>query len=224
MAMSQSNVIQDAGVALAAAKNHATELAEVGITTEDVGRVETLITTLTEKDFQHKESISHVRRLTDEQNLLIGRGQFIIGKIQSAAKVQFFRNKNVLIEFHIGKEKGKTVAEVLDELGYMNGLMVTYASQLTARGIKEADLTELNACHTELQEKDREQENAKRLQVQIGAERNAALAELKDAVALIRQSAKTCFRGNKTILNEFKSILKARKPKTPDTPVPPENA
>jgi len=224
MAMSLRNVIQDAGVALAAAKNHATELAEVGITTEDVGRVETLITTLTEKDFQHKESQSHVVRLTTEQNLLIGRSQFIIGKIQSAAKAQFFRNKNVLTEFHIGKEKDKTVADVLNELGYMKGLMGTYASQLTARGIKEADLTELNACHTELQKKDREQENAKRLQVQLGAERNVALAELKDAVALIRQSAKTYFRRNKTILNEFKSILKARKPKAPDTPPPPENA
>ena len=208
MAGSLNVEIQDAGVLLTASKKYQAELTGVGSPESETEHLQTVIEALTLKDVEHESAVNHVRQLTGEQNTLIARSWNIIGKIKAAVKVHFFRDKLTQKEFHIGAKVVQNVASTLAELASMIGLTTTYAVQLLSRGIGEADKTELNACYAGLQAKDSEQENAKRVKVALRNERDALLADLKDSKIKIRGSAAICFRGNKDVLYEFKSIIR----------------
>jgi hypothetical protein len=213
---SLSSEIQDAGIVLLAAKKYQPDLTGVGSTEVETNQLETLIASVTQKDIEHEQAQSHVGKLSVEQNVFIERAWNIIGKIRQAAKMEFFGDKVTKKEFHIGVSIQKTSAETLTELAYVKGLMTIYGTRLQARGIGTADLTELNACFDGLQAKDSEQENAKRVQVALGKDRDALLKDLKNSKAKIRGSAAICFRGNTNILNEFKPIRRQSTKKTTD--------
>jgi hypothetical protein len=208
MAATLNVEIQDVGVLLVPIKKYQEQLATVGWTEADTQQLETMVATLSQKDVAHAESVHHVHQLTDEQNVLVDRSWNIIGKIRAAAKLRFFRDAVTKKEFHIGAKIWKNVSSTLAELAYVKGLVTNYAAQLAERGIGESDITELNACYDELQANDAEQENAKRVQVALGNERDSLLAAMKDEKRKARLSASICFRNNPTILNEFKSIIR----------------
>lgn len=216
MASSLSNEIQDAGVVLLAAKKYQPELTGVGSTETETRQLETLIASVTQKDIEHEQAQNHVGKLSAEQNIFIERSWNMIGKIRQAAKMEFFGDKITKKAFHIGAKIQKTSAETVTEVAYVKGLMTTYGTRLQTRGIGAADLAELNACYDGLQAKDAEQENAKRVQVALGKDRNVLMTDLKNSKAKIRGSAAICFRGNENILNEFKPIRRQSTKKTTD--------
>ncbi|MFA4839422.1 MAG: hypothetical protein WC703_08105 [Candidatus Neomarinimicrobiota bacterium] len=193
------------------------ELTGVGSTEAETRQLSAAKASLNEKELAHEAMVNHVHLLTNDQNVLIAQSWNVIGKIRSAAKVQFFRDKLMQKEFHVGGKTQQKVAGTTAELSYMKGLTTTYATQLATRGIGAADITGLNACYDGLQAKDAEQENAKKLQTTLRNERDTLLKDLRDMKSKIRGSAAICFRGNPDILNEFKTIIRKKSAKKSDT-------
>jgi hypothetical protein len=210
--------VQDGYVLLTATKNHQAELAEYGVTAEEVQSLETAIGNLESKDAAHEEARNTETDKTKAQDAQIVLALKQIKKIQDLAKGAFGRTSPVLKQFHVGVKQSKSVSSVLNELVYFKEVATRYQGDLVARGFKDADLTALDTLHTALAAADSDQENAKRLQTAAMSERTAAAQELKMLAYRIRKSADVCFADNPAVLSEFKSIIQhSRSAKKSDT-------
>lgn len=96
-------VVQDGNVLLLATKNHQTELAEFGVTEEEVQNLETSIGNLESKDTAHKEAMNRYHQKTNTQKEAIIQSQKAIWKVREIAKGVYRGNKALLKEFNIGK-------------------------------------------------------------------------------------------------------------------------
>jgi len=211
MADNINQIVQDCNVLLLAAKTHQPELAEYGVTTEEVQTFGTAIQTLETKDMAHKEAMNAYHNKTTLQKAKIAEAAKEIWKVREIAKGVFKPDKAKMKEFNIGSALPVAVAEILNELLYIKEVATRYKTELSARGLKDEDLTALQTIHDELAAADSDQENSLSLQTAAGVEKKTVLKETKLMAYRIRQSAAVCFADNPEVLKEFKSIIKRKK-------------
>ncbi|MBU0713274.1 hypothetical protein KJ762_13135 [bacterium] len=206
MAVQVNAMVQDANVLLNVVQKYAVQLAEFGVTPEEISAMQALVPVLIDADAAHKEQGNKLREKTGAQNALIKTAESAIRKIRNAANVVYLNDPGILKDFHIGINIPHSVAGLVTELNYIHEVAVRRLAELATRGIKEADLTVLTEISPRLQAIDSEQETIKREKVSAMAARDGALKELRRTVAKFRKIAKLCFSGSPEILNEFKKL------------------
>ncbi len=206
MAVQVNAMVQDANVLLNVIQKYAAQLAEFGVTPEEINDMQALVPVLIDADAAHKELGNKLREKTGAQNTLIKSAGEAIRKIRNAANVVYLNDPQILKDFHIGINIPHSVAGLVTELNYIHEVANRRLTELATRGIKEADLTALTEVSPQLQAIDSEQETIKREKVAAMAAHDVALKALRRSAAKFRKIAKLCFSGSPEILNEFKKL------------------
>ena len=206
MAIKVDQLVQEANVLHGKALKYATELAGVGVTSEEITSLVTAREELFSKDTQQREKINDKREKTTLQNNAVKIAGVTIRKVRDIAKLVYRNDPTVRAEFHIGNRLASTVSGMLTELAYLKELATRRLTDLQTRGLAQADIDALDAHKAAIEEADRVQEMAKREKVSATLTRDDSLKALKDVMFNIRKSAKICFAGNPAVLQEFREI------------------
>ena len=212
--------LQDANYLKETTLKYKSEMAAVGVTDELMADFESRIQSVVEKDSEHREAGNLIHLKTAEQNDAIRQSKAILRKIKTAVKDAFYGNNGIFQEFHIGMSVN-TVKAMLSELPYFKELTTRHLEKLSGSGIGEADIAEIERCHTLVADIDSEQENAKRTRSTAYSERKEALKHLQEIMYRIRKKADICFADDADKRNEFRTII-VRKKKSSATGNPPD--
>jgi hypothetical protein len=213
-------VLQDARVLSSTAEKYAAQLVEAGITADVLTGFGNLINEVEQKVQIQASAEEAIKENTRAQNSAMKKAEKSIKKIRTAAKGVFSKEKGIVKEFHIGKNIPNSVMGLTTELQYIKETALKYKDRLVKK-IKDADIDALKQCETELVEKDKAQEIAKKSSATATAERNRTAKSLQDAMYDIRNSAAIAFADGKDTLKEFKSIIRTSKKKSEPTAPPP---
>lgn len=216
MSISLEQRVQDANVLASVFEKYAPEMAEVGETAENLQELHSVNDTVVLKNTAHQDAMRRVVELTKTQNLRLEAAGQLIVKFQKAAK-SVFTDKQILREFRVGENAPESVSEMVIVLALIKNVAGQRLSDLAVVGLKESDLAEFDTCSAALTAADNVQENAKRVQLTISSEKDAALKQLTGIVSRIRKRAAFRFASDKNILAEFRSIIPPKKTKTAAT-------
>jgi hypothetical protein len=203
--------VQDARALLKTARKY--EAGEVGdgidagLVTQLAGAIEQAVAS----DTTQRNSFRDVGRLTDAQDKAMANARLFIRKAQNAAK-GCYGSKDALMmkEFRVGAKPSNAVKVMVTDLAYLKGVAEKRVGDLAKFGFKAADLSTLATAAAELERIDALQELSKKYQKNATQQRDDAVKNLMVTMQKVRSTAKSVFIGQKDVLTEFESVLRAK--------------
>jgi hypothetical protein len=114
----------------------------------------------------------------------------------------------------VGKEPPKTVKAALGDLGYLRDVANKHLGELAQAGFGAAELAAVDTSRHALEAGDVSQELAKKKQKEATSSRDEAYRALQEAARKVRNAAKSVFIGQRGVLVEFESTVRAKSVKS----------
>jgi ElaB/YqjD/DUF883 family membrane-anchored ribosome-binding protein len=204
-------VIQDAKALLKSARSHAAGDDTPGIGAGLIDNLTAAIERAAAADLTQRNAMRGTGRLTETQDKALKAARDQIRKVRYAGKACYKRaEKQALKEFRVGRDLPTTVKGALGDLAYLRSVAEKRIGDLKEAGFRAADLAAVDSAHRVLEAADVSQELAKKTQKEATRARDDSYRGLKEAARQVRNAAKSVFIGQRAVLVEFESTVRAK--------------